>query len=848
LSPALLRRCSIISKGKPVAEHAERSKEPLTKEHVWWVLNGATKQYLAAYYSEKQRALNELSLLQCIEIWGTNPSSLGVDGMATEALSPGRAPSSALPLIPPKYVEFLRKRSRIFREINNMRKISPHVNVIRLVHVLELAQDSKCTIFLVMELANGGELFDRIKIDCGTRERTAKKFFLQLLAGVRHCHDEGVCHRDLKPENLLLQDFSSLPDGSILKVGLIGLLIFDIPQIADFGFSARVILGAEDLGDSPHHLNAATTLRSVVGSPFYVAPEVLQAQPQGYNGLKADAWSLGVILYAMLAGNLPFTQELSTCRRFKQFGIWAAEQCLKSPRFWEDPNLVYPAWLFSSKFSPSARSLIVAFLLPDPIARISVSESQKHPWCLLDEEEPPTPFRAPDCLPYASPVPSPLSAGEHSAFSPNCSAVSTPSHLVLTSETLPTAEPVCFGSPTRATALPLPSALAIALHSGTPPDTHSRIPQQPDGEVDQPTDGSADHTEPFVMDDTSDDGMEFDDEFKDKRPERKAHSQTKGDSHSESVFGHRLLGGKQSDSPPLAIPNNESPGILSISLSLYLTCPADLLGYSKRLNASTPTPIPRDSSNYHRRSFVTPPPVPFDEVPYIVAGTPDLLSSLVYGSSNEVPRSYASPVDSVDPIPIPNLQRGPSSGNGSSNPCHPPSFHDRVKKSTRFITSVPAHDVLETVEGILQQCRIHKTVSPIGLIGRVEVHWDNYRLDVWGLGDSLPSSQPACSLHLYQLPASTPQSPAREFSLLASSPLPAVCSMQGAVAPPQGTSSHVQSGGGGGGGSLYLVEFVRGQLEIFPFKRFYEWIRQRISELVKRDYAWDLFDQAGSPM
>jgi hypothetical protein len=50
------------------------------------------------------------------------------------------------------------------------------------------------------------------------------------------------------------------------------------------------------------------------------------------------------------------------------------------------------------------------------------------------------------------------------------------------------------------------------------------------------------------------------------------------------------------------------------------------------------------------------------------------------------------------------------------------------------------------------------------------------------------------------------------------------------------------------GGTLYLVEFVRGQLEIFPFKRFYEWIRQRISELVKRDYAWDLFDQAGSPM
>jgi hypothetical protein len=238
---------------------------------------------------------------------------------------------------------------------------------------------------------------------------------------------------------------------------------------------------------------------------------------------------------------------------------------------------------------------------------------------------------------------------------------------------------------------------------------------------------------------------------------------------------------------------------------------------------------------------MTPPPVPFDEVPYIVAGTPDLLSSLVYGSGYEVTRSHASSGDAVDPIPLPPLQRGPSSGSTS---CHPPSFHDRVKKSTRFITSVPAHDVLETVEGILQQCRAHKTMSPIGLIGRVEVHWDNYRLDVWGLADSLPSSPPACSLHLYQLPASTPQSPARDFSLLGSSPLP-VC-MQAAASPSYGGG--MLAAAGTGGGALYLVEFVRGQLEIFPFKRFYEWIRQRISELVKRDYAWDLFDQAGSPM
>jgi serine/threonine protein kinase len=217
LSPALLRRCTIISKGKPVSECAESLKDRVAKENIWWLFNPSTKQHLAAFYSEKQRALTELSLLQCINIWGLHPVGIDFVSDANLPLKGLTAPS-----LPPKYVEFVRKRLKIFREIKNMRKISPHVHVIRLDRVLELDQESKCTIFLVMELANGGELFDRIKIDRGTREKTAKRFFLHLLSGVSHCHSEGVCHRDLKPENLLLQDIGvgggGGPDGSILKV------------------------------------------------------------------------------------------------------------------------------------------------------------------------------------------------------------------------------------------------------------------------------------------------------------------------------------------------------------------------------------------------------------------------------------------------------------------------------------------------------------------------------------------------------------------------------------------------------------------------------------------------------
>eukprot|EP01041_Mallomonas_annulata_P007597 gene7597-15566_t len=407
LSPHQLRSCTVVVKGKPFPENLEKSKEPIGKDYFWWLVNGSTKQFHAAYFSEKQRSLKELSLSQCINIWGTNPEGFGEDGNdSVEIRQCVDGTNKVIPVLPSRFFEFLKKRVRIFREIRNMKKVSNHPNVIRLESVLELTQDSKCTIFLVMELANGGELFDRIKVDFGTREDTARLYFNQLLLGVRHCHEQGVCHRDLKPENLLLSDTKEY--GTILKV-------------ADFGFSARVMEGIDpstdpsaDVAWSPddrdrdtgvlslHATSSSSTvaaasvesfslsplrnipqLTSVVGSPFYVAPEVLQAR--GYNGLKADMWSLGVILYAMLAGNLPFGQDHFTCKRFRDFSSWVRSHSMKDPDFCRGVDnqlsLDYPSWLFPAHFSMSVRGLIVSMLHPDPMERISVVEAQEHPWC-----------------------------------------------------------------------------------------------------------------------------------------------------------------------------------------------------------------------------------------------------------------------------------------------------------------------------------------------------------------------------------------------------------------------------------------------------------------------------------
>ena len=136
------------------------------------------------------------------------------------------------PRVPPKFVRFVRTRRSVFREIVNMFKLAPHTNVLQLDEVLELVQDTKSTTFLVLELASGGELFDRIKIDRGTEEETARTYLIQLLSGVAHCHSAGVCHRDLKPENLLLDDGD---DGAILKIADFGLSALFAPDVLGLG-------------------------------------------------------------------------------------------------------------------------------------------------------------------------------------------------------------------------------------------------------------------------------------------------------------------------------------------------------------------------------------------------------------------------------------------------------------------------------------------------------------------------------------------------------------------------------------------------------------------------------------
>uniref|UniRef100_I1LHH1 non-specific serine/threonine protein kinase n=1 Tax=Glycine max TaxID=3847 RepID=I1LHH1_SOYBN len=172
-------------------------------------------------------------------------------------------------LVAVKYIERGDKiDENVKREIINHRSLR-HPNIIRFKEVIL----TPTHLAIVMEYASGGELFEKICNAGHFNEDEARFFFQQLISGVSYCHAMEVCHRDLKLENTLLDGSPALH----LK-------------ICDFGYSKSSVLHSQP--------------KSTVGTPAYIAPEVLLKQE--YDGKIADVWSCGVTLFVMLVGSYPF--------------------------------------------------------------------------------------------------------------------------------------------------------------------------------------------------------------------------------------------------------------------------------------------------------------------------------------------------------------------------------------------------------------------------------------------------------------------------------------------------------------------------------------------------------------
>ncbi|KAJ7954806.1 Non-specific serine/threonine protein kinase [Quillaja saponaria] len=212
---------------------------------------------------------------------------------------------------------------RIIREIDAMQRLHHHPNILKILEVMA----TKTKIYLIVELATGGELFTKIARKGRLTEPVARRYFQQLVSALEFCHQNGVAHRDMKPQNLLLDK-----DGNL--------------KVSDFGLSAL-----------PEQLKNGV-LHTACGTPAYTAPEVFCRR--GYNGSKADAWSCGVILFVLLAGYLPFhDSNLSTM--YKKINR---------------REYLFPEWI-----SKPARHVIYQLLDPNPNTRMSMESLVKTYWC-----------------------------------------------------------------------------------------------------------------------------------------------------------------------------------------------------------------------------------------------------------------------------------------------------------------------------------------------------------------------------------------------------------------------------------------------------------------------------------
>ncbi|EWM20832.1 myosin light chain kinase [Nannochloropsis gaditana] len=206
-----------------------------------------------------------------------------------------------------------------------------HPNVIRFHDVLE----DERHYYLVTEYMAGGELFDRITQKSTYTEKEARDLFKVLVSAIEYMHSMDVVHRDLKPENLLLADETD--DVQI--------------KIADFGYAVRV---------------NRNTLRSQCGTPCYVAPEILRREPYGKP---VDMWSIGVIIFILLAGYAPFYDE-DHRRLFNK---------IKKAKFQFEED----TW---ENISVEAQDLISGLLCVDPAQRLTPSQALAHPWVMADDE------------------------------------------------------------------------------------------------------------------------------------------------------------------------------------------------------------------------------------------------------------------------------------------------------------------------------------------------------------------------------------------------------------------------------------------------------------------------------
>ncbi|KAM4635821.1 serine/threonine-protein kinase BRSK1 [Polymixia lowei] len=216
-------------------------------------------------------------------------------------------------------------------------KVEREIAILKLIehpHVLKLhdVYENNKYLYLVLEHVSGGELFDYLVKKGRLTPKEARKFFRQIISALDFCHSHSICHRDLKPENLLLDEKNNI-------------------RIADFGMASLQV------GDS--------LLETSCGSPHYACPEVIRGEK--YDGRRADVWSCGVILFALLVGALPFDHD-----NLRQLLEKVKSGVFHMPHF----------------IPPDCQALLKGMIEVNPDKRLTLEAIQKHSWYQGGRNEP----------------------------------------------------------------------------------------------------------------------------------------------------------------------------------------------------------------------------------------------------------------------------------------------------------------------------------------------------------------------------------------------------------------------------------------------------------------------------
>lgn len=230
----------------------------------------------------------------------------------------------ALKLIQKSKLTTKAEESRFQRELDTMAYLDNE----NLVKMHDFFSDST-NFYLIVDFCQGGELFNYIVTQQKLNEPIAAVIFKQIVSAIAYCHSYGVAHRDLKPENILITEFPTI-------------------KVTDFGLCG--------------YFDEHKLMSTFCGSPCYCAPECLSRVQ--YDGRLSDIWSLGVILYAMVTGEHPWTVS-NTSQMLRQ--------------------IIQAKYTIPSFLTDECRDLISRLLVAKPTDRIEMKDIIAHPWLKFSE-------------------------------------------------------------------------------------------------------------------------------------------------------------------------------------------------------------------------------------------------------------------------------------------------------------------------------------------------------------------------------------------------------------------------------------------------------------------------------